>query len=548
MSGSALEAGEPTPAEDAYGRVITETSRLLEPASEGAALAREAASPDAADLFEPYVVSPAGDDDHAVGIGDLNHDGRNDVAISERTSGDGLRVLLQNQSHSLDLPVFYPSGRRLESLAIGDLDGDGREDVAAANFSDDTVRVFYQNTGGTLDPEAVHPVGNGPDAVAVSDVTGDHRDDVVISHWNDTVLGVMPQRADGTLGTMVAYPSPEAGWDDIDTGDVNGDGLIDVVKMNGQLYGNPDFSVYLQRPDGTLDGPRSFDNPASDRLPGGIAVGDVTGDGLDDVVLAYGGNRPSSGLAVFAQTQEGDLAFDASYAACDIPEPVEIADVDLDGRNDVLVLHGGWLSLGVFRQNVDGTLAPYEIYGLPYASHYGPQGLDVGDINGDSLPDVVVADYNHGLVVLYHAATAVRDVPVDIRPWSDTNPVNPFSRGVIPVALLGSDLLDVAEVDVTTLAFGPSGAAPAHKVGGHFQDVNYDGLTDLLSHYRTDETGIAVGDTEACVTGETFDGAPFKGCDFINTQPPGHCGLGFELALVVPPLLWLHQRRRHRRL
>jgi hypothetical protein len=160
-----------------------------------------------------------------------------------------------------------------------------------------------------------------------------------------------------------------------------------------------------------------------------------------------------------------------------------------------------------------------------------------------------VADYGSGLRVIdfgpeYRAGIAVE---IDIKPGSDINPINPSGRGVIPVAILGSDTFDVADVDAATLAFGPSAAAPAHKKGGHLEDVNDDGLTDLLSHYRTQDTGIAMGDTEACVTGENLDGIPIEGCDTLNTQPPGHCGLGIELTLLVPPLMRLYGQRRRTR-
>jgi hypothetical protein len=72
--------------------------------------------------------------------------------------------------------------------------------------------------------------------------------------------------------------------------------------------------------------------------------------------------------------------------------------------------------------------------------------------------------------------------------------------------------------------------------------VNGDGFDDLTSSFRISEAGLASGDTEACVTGETVGGIAFAGCDLVVILRG--CGFGFELALVVPLLSWLRRKRR----
>lgn len=119
--------------------------------------------------------------------------------------------------------------------------------------------------------------------------------------------------------------------------------------------------------------------------------------------------------------------------------------------------------------------------------------------------------------------TSVVDVDIDIKPGSFPNSINPRSRGLIPVALLGSEDFDVTDVDVTTLAFGSAGSAPKHDLtdewtyNEHLQDVNLDGFVDLVAHFPTQETGILCGDTEATLSGELLDGSPFEGTDAIST-------------------------------
>ena len=115
-------------------------------------------------------------------------------------------------------------------------------------------------------------------------------------------------------------------------------------------------------------------------------------------------------------------------------------------------------------------------------------------------------------------ATLGPDTPpitLDIKPGSDSNVINLNSKGVIPVAILSTGSFDASSVLDSSIAFGPAGAQTVH--GGHIQDVSGDGILDLVLHFKTQETGIACGDTSATLTGETSSGQAIEISDTIET-------------------------------
>ena len=214
----------------------------------------------------------------------------------------------------------------------------------------------------------------------------------------------------GGFHAPVRSQAQHAGYEDLEVGDVSGDGRDDLVVMSGQGYAVPNVSVLQALSTGGF-GPAAEYRVGTNVNTSGIGVGDVTGDGRKDVVASYGGNRPTSFVAVFAQTATGTLAAPVSYPSYDIPEPVEVADLDRDGRSDVVTLHGGWNRAGVYRGQGGGTLAVEELYAILYASHYNPHGLAVGDIDGNGSPDLAIADYNQGLVVLRNTTSPPQPPP-----------------------------------------------------------------------------------------------------------------------------------------
>jgi len=362
-------------------------------------------------LFQPYVAHPVGSWPEAVRIGDVNGDGLSDVVMTTSSYFDpdndfSLFVFLQATSGDLQAPAKYlTSGvytNPPRSVDIGDVNGDGLADVVVGNARLN-IQVFPQTNEGILGLPTAYSTSDAY-KIRIGDFNDDGLQDVVGIAWgtdNDHV-SVFLQNSSGGLDPAVIYTAAHGGYDDLEVADVNSDGKTDIVVMSGQ--GTADsLAVLVQASDGSFL-PAAYYDMSENTLTHGIGVGDINNDEKQDVVASFGGNSPSSFIATFPQNATGALDPAANHPAYDIPEPVEVGDVDLDQRQDILVAHGGWQALGVFIQG-RGGLQAYELYPLPYASHYNPHGLDVGDFNSDGADDVAIADYNHGLVVLYNSAS-----------------------------------------------------------------------------------------------------------------------------------------------
>jgi hypothetical protein len=112
-------------------------------------------------------------------------------------------------------------------------------------------------------------------------------------------------------------------------------------------------------------------------------------------------------------------------------------------------------------------------------------------------------------------------VGIDIKPGGFPNAVNPGSSGTIPVAVLSNPTFNApAEVDVSSLTFGESGnQASLALCNAEGEDVNGDGLPDLVCHFYTQNTGFQAGDTLGILRGRTIGGELIRGVDSVVIVP-----------------------------
>lgn len=361
-------------------------------------------------LFLSYTAIPTGSWPEAIAIGDVNNDGRNDIVMTtgfyfDNANDYKIFVFLQNATGGLDPPVKYATsafGNRPSTIAIGDINNDGKNDVVIGN-SGSGIEVFLQNNSGSLN-SGVFYSSSDSHKIRIADLNNDGLLDIVGIGWGTNTASVWLQNGSGTLNTPAIYSVTHGGYDDLEVGDVNNDGLTDIIVMSGQSV-LPNLGILTQNISGTFNAAVYYsvkDPVTAKTLTHGVAVGDINGDNLNDVVVTYGGNRPSANIGVFSQNALGTFNPVVSYSSLDIPEPIVVDDVTSDARKDIIVIHGGWSYVGIYQQDGSGMLQSEDLYPIPYADHYNPHGLAVGDINSDGLKDIVIADYNNGLVILYH--------------------------------------------------------------------------------------------------------------------------------------------------
>ena len=116
---------------------------------------------------------------------------------------------------------------------------------------------------------------------------------------------------------------------------------------------------------------------------------------------------------------------------------------------------------------------------------------------------------------------SVLTVAIDIKPGSFPNSINLGSNGVVPVAILSSVVFDGTTVDPTTITLADASV----RLRGNgtpiavFEDVNNDGRLDLVVQVNTEALQLSDGDTQAMLTGRTFDGKSITGTDSVRIVP-----------------------------